>query len=97
MIISTVHLISAAVMTGVIWFTQIVHYPLFARIPSEVSPAHAEENLRRTSYVVGLPMLLEGLTAVALFASPPNGVSRWWPFAGGVLLAVVLLLSLIHI
>jgi hypothetical protein len=90
-IISTVHLISAAVMTGVIWFTQIVHYPLFARIPSEVSPAHAEENQRRTSYVVGLPMLLEGLTAVALFASPPNGVSRWLPFAGGVLLAVVLL------
>ncbi|MGB1785121.1 MAG: hypothetical protein ACPHK6_07310 [Ilumatobacteraceae bacterium] len=91
MIISTVHLISAAVMTGVIWFTQIVHYPLFARIPFEVSPAHAEENQRRTSYVVGLPMLVEGLTAIALFVSPPDGVSRWLPFIGGVLLAIVLL------
>lgn len=78
-------------MTGVIWFTQIVHYPLFARIPSEVSPAHAEENQRRTSYVVGLPMLVEGLTAIALFVSPPDGVPRWLPFVSGVLLAVVLL------
>ena len=78
-------------MTGVIWFTQIVHYPLFARIPSEVSPAHAEETQLRTSYVVGVPMLVEGLTAIALFVSPPDGVSRWLPFIGGVLLTIVLL------
>ncbi|MEC8729746.1 MAG: hypothetical protein VXX66_02925, partial [Actinomycetota bacterium] len=33
----------------------------------------------------------EGLTAIVLFVSPPDGVSRWLPFIGGVLLAIVLL------
>ncbi|MGA1220237.1 MAG: hypothetical protein ACO3XP_06285 [Ilumatobacteraceae bacterium] len=91
MVISLIHLIATGIMTGIIWFTQIVHYPLFARIPSELSPTHAEENQRRTSWVVGLPMLAEGLCAIALFLSPPDGVSRWLPFVGGVLLSVVLI------
>ncbi|MGA0036525.1 MAG: hypothetical protein ACO3HT_10395 [Ilumatobacteraceae bacterium] len=91
MVISLIHLIATGIMTGIIWFTQIVHYPLFARIPAELSPTHAEENQRRTSWVVGLPMLAEGLCAIALFLSPPDGVSRWLPFVGGVLLSVVLI------
>jgi hypothetical protein len=36
-------------------------------------------------------MLAEGLCTIALFLSPPDGVSRWLPFVGGVLLAVVLI------
>lgn len=91
MTITLVHLIATTVMTGVIWFTQIVHYPLFARIPASVSPTHAVENQSRTSYVVGAPMLVEGLCAIALFISPPGESSRVLPFIGGALLAVVLL------
>ena len=91
MTVSLIHLISATVMTGVIWFTQVVHYPLFARIPEGVSPTHAVENQRRTSYVVGVPMLVEGLSAIALFISPPGDSSRALPFVSGALLAVVLL------
>ena len=91
MTITLVHLIATTVMTGVIWFTQIVHYPLFARIPANVSPTHAAENQSRTSYVVGAPMLVEGLCAIALFINPPGDSSRLLPFIGGVLLAMVLL------
>lgn len=91
MTVTLIHLIATTVMTGVIWFTQIVHYPLFARIPATVSPAHAVENQSRTSYVVGAPMLVEGLCAIALFINPPADSSRMLPFIGGVLLAIVLL------
>lgn len=91
MTVTLIHLIATTVMTGVIWFTQIVHYPLFARIPATVSPAHAVENQSRTSYVVGAPMLVEGLCAIALFINPPGDLSRMLPFIGGVLLAIVLL------
>jgi hypothetical protein len=45
---------------------------------------------RRTSLVVGLPMLVEGLTVLALFFWPPDGVGRMLPFVGGVLLTAVL-------
>lgn len=91
MTITLVHLIATTVMTGVIWFTQIVHYPLFARIPATMSPTHAAENQNRTSYVVGAPMLVEGLCAIALFVDPPGDSSRLLPFVGGALLAMVLL------
>ena len=31
----TVHLVSACIMVGVIWFVQLVHYPLLAVVPVE--------------------------------------------------------------
>ena len=90
MTLALVNLCAAGVMTGVIWFTQIVHYPLFAHIPVDCSPAYAIDNQRRTSYVVGLPMVTEGICAVALFANPPGDMSRLLPTLSGLVLAVVL-------
>ncbi len=90
MLIAVLHLVSTAFMAGLIWFVQIVHYPLFARIPAAASPAYAVEHQRRTSFVVGAPMALEGVTVLWLFAVPPDGLDRWLPTVGGVVLAVVL-------
>ena len=84
------NLVSSAVMTGLIWFVQIVHYPLFAHVGDEESVSYANEHQRRTSYVVGAPMAVEGVSSLALFALAPEGISRWWAFVGLVLLAVVL-------
>ena len=91
MTVAIVHLAAAAYMTGVIWFVQLVHYPLFAAVPAEASVGYARDNQPRTARVVGPAMLVEGVTAIWLFVDPPTGVSRWLPFIAGVLLAVVLL------
>ena len=77
-------------MVGIIWFVQVVHYPLFARVDGPGSGAYAVENQRRTSWVVGPPMAAEGVTALWLAASPPGGVGRVLPVVGLVLLALVL-------
>jgi len=77
-------------MVGIIWFVQVVHYPLFARVDGPGSGAYAVENQRRTTWVVGLPMAVEGVTALWLVASPPDGVGRALPLVGLVLLALVL-------
>ena len=77
-------------MVGIIWFVQVVHYPLFARVDDPGSGAYAVENQRRTTRVVGLPMAAEGITALWLVASPPDGLGRLLPAVGLVLLAVVL-------
>ena len=50
--------IATAVMVGVIWFVQVVHYPLLAQFGSAQSVAVAEQHQTRTGYVVGLPMLV---------------------------------------
>jgi hypothetical protein len=46
-------------MVGVVWFVQVVHYPLFARVASERLDLHSEAHSRFLGYVVGPPMLVE--------------------------------------
>ena len=67
--------LASAVMCGIIWFVQVVHYPLFAHVPSGAEADYPRENQRRTAWVVIPPMLLEGLTALALAIRPPSGVA----------------------
>ena len=68
-------------MTGVIWFVQLVHYPLFAEVGGRQWEAYHREHSRRTTWVVVLPMTVDLFSSLALVAFPPAGVS-------GVLLAV---------
>jgi hypothetical protein len=76
-------------MTGIIWFVQVVHYPLMARAGAAGFPRLAAEHQRRTAWVVGPPMAIEGATALLLVAAPPAGVPRALMAAGLALLAVV--------
>ena len=89
-LVLALHLAATAAMTGLIWFVQVVHYPLFAAVGAEQFVAYEVAHQRLTSFVVGLPMAVEGLTVLALFFWPPDGVGRMLPFIGGVLLTVVL-------
>lgn len=57
---------ATAMMTGIIWFVQVVHYPLFARIPTEGFTAYENSHTVRTGWVVAPLMLVELGTAVAL-------------------------------
>lgn len=89
MTLLVLHLVSTAMMTGLIWFVQVVHYPLFDAVGEAESVPYAHEHQRRTSYVVGAPMAVEGVTALMLFFRPPRGLGSVWPFVGLVLLGVV--------
>lgn len=84
------NLAATAVMCGVIWFVQVVHYPLLSIVPVEAASSTAVEHQRRTAWVVGAPMAIEGVTTLALLLATPDGVAAWLPWAGGVLLAVAL-------
>ncbi len=73
-----VNLAATLFMVGVIWFVQIVHYPLFARVGAGGFPAYSERHSRLTGLVVGPLMLAEAATAAALVLGPPRGVSPCW-------------------
>ena len=83
------HAASTFFMVGLIWFVQIVHYPLFAYVGGSSSPAYAAQHQRRTGWVVGPPMLMELVTAVLLVVATPPGVAPLGPWIGAALLAVV--------
>lgn len=76
-------------MVGVIWFVQVVHYPLFGRVGRDGFAGYSRAHARLTGLVVGPPMLLEAATAAALLLRPPQGVPFVLPLLGAVLLAVV--------
>lgn len=84
------NLVATCVMVGVIWFVQLVHYPLLATIGVDRAPEIAVEHQRRTAWVVGLPMATEGITTLVLLVSRPTGASAWLAWLGAVILGVVL-------
>ena len=53
-------------MVGLIWFVQVVHYPLYANVGSEQFPQYEALHNRLTTWVVGPAMLIEMVTAVVL-------------------------------
>ena len=83
------HVAATWFMVGLIWFVQIVHYPLFGRVGAEGFPAYAESHSRLTSWVVGPPMLLEASTAVLLLFFRPGSVPASLAWIGAALLAAV--------
>ena len=85
----TAQLAATSVMVGVIWFVQVVHYPLFARVGPDGFAAYEAEHRRRTSFVVGPPMVVELLVAVALVVDPPTALGRGLPWLGLAVLCVV--------
>jgi hypothetical protein len=55
-------------MVGLIWFVQVVHYPLFAMVARDNFVKFEEAHSTLTTLVVGPPMLIELATAVLLVA-----------------------------
>ncbi len=76
-------------MLGLIWFVQIVHYPLLAQVGGDAFVAYEAAHTRLTGYVVGPVMVVELVTAGWLLVEPPTAVSIVWPLAGAALLAAL--------
>jgi len=66
-----IHLVATAYMVGVIWFVQIVHYPLMLEVGDATFCRYSHLHQSRTSYVVGPPMLIEALSGLLLIAWSP--------------------------
>lgn len=86
--------VASGAMCGVIWFVQVVHYPLFARAGGDDDQGYATENQRRTSWVVLPFMAIEAVAALAIAIDPPLGVGRTAAVAGAVAVAALWLSTL---
>jgi hypothetical protein len=76
-------------MTGLIWFIQVVHYPLFRGVGAPGYAAYQDEHMRLTTLVVGPLMLLEAATAAWLAYERPSFVRPALAWTGLGLLAVI--------
>jgi hypothetical protein len=87
-IVVTLFLLSTGAMTGLIWFVQIVHYPLFQSVGREVFTAYEQAHKALTTMVVAPLMLTELVTSVILLTIS-NPFNRTFLLANLVLLGII--------
>ena len=79
------HAAATWAMTGVIWFVQVVHYPLMAAVGASGFLSYHAQHSRLTTTVVGPLMLAEAAAAIWIAIERPTLVTA----IGVVLLVVV--------
>ncbi|MGB0715278.1 MAG: hypothetical protein ACPGXK_05330 [Phycisphaerae bacterium] len=82
------HVLATLCMVGLIWFVQVVHYPLMAKVGADGYAAYQTSHMSRTTIVVAPLMLLEAATACFLLVMP-GMQGRWLPIIGMILLLVI--------
>ena len=88
------HAGSTLFMVGLIWFVQIVHYPLFARVGREEFVAYEQIHQRLTTWVVAPTMLTELSTAILLVSLEFTAVSIVSRCIGLALVALIWLTTI---
>ncbi len=82
------NLLATVYMIGLIWFVQIVHYPLKAFVDKKQYTEYQQKHMVRTTTVVAVPMVIEAITAGYLAYAPPGfGPEILWQ--GGFILVLV--------
>ncbi len=81
-LVLSVHVAATWIMVGVIWFVQLVHYPLFHYVEREAFRAFAADHQKRTTWIVLPTMLSELCTGVILCLVPWPTWPPWAPWFG---------------
>ena len=73
------HVVATIAMAGLIWFVQVVHYPLMARVGEAGFVQYEAAHVRLTTVVVAPFMLTELTTAVWLWLEwvEPRWMTNW--------------------
>jgi hypothetical protein len=87
-LILLLHVAATLAMFGVIWFVQVVHYPLMADVGAAGFQNYEATHMSLTTLVVAPLMLVEFATALLLVAGVAGKpVTGWW--IGLALLGVI--------
>jgi hypothetical protein len=76
-------------MVGLIWFVQIVHYPLFGYVGSKEFETFHEHHKILITPVVGFVMIVELVTTGILIFHIPVGIPNWTVIVGIILIGVI--------
>lgn len=64
-----IHLFATSLMCGIIWFVQIIHYPLFNFVGSNEFVSYEREHVQRTKYLIAPLMVAELFSGMYLLFS----------------------------
>lgn len=80
---------SAWFMAGLIWFVQVVHYPLYNRVGEAGFAEYERDHCALTTQVVAPVMVVELLSAFLLLFYRPRAIGAAEPLLGLVLLLLI--------
>lgn len=80
---------STLFMTGVIWFVQVVHYPLFDGVGLDGFELYETRHSNLTTFVVIVPMFVELITAALLVWKRPALLNVWKVWLGLGLVGII--------
>ncbi|MFN3167659.1 MAG: hypothetical protein ACE37H_11405 [Phycisphaeraceae bacterium] len=83
------HAFATLYMAGLIWFVQLVHYPLMAAVGRDGYADYQRLHERRTGWAVGPAMLVELSTAIAVVLLRPDAVAPWLAWLGLALVVLI--------
>jgi uncharacterized membrane protein len=93
-VVFLLHLGTTLFMAGLVWFVQVVHYPLLAHLAG-ADFAGYERAHRRLATAITLPVMsVEAITAGLLLVQGPTGFPAWWVWLNAELLVIVWLSTL---
>jgi hypothetical protein len=84
------HALASVSLVGLIWTIQLVHYPLFLRVPPEAFAGYETEHMRRITWLVGPLMLLEAGSTILVTLRYPESALVW---IGAALLILIWVLT----
>lgn len=88
LVLLAAHTASTLAMTGLIWFVQVVHYPLFLAIDDAGFASYEQRHVTLTGRVVAPLMLIELATSGLLVLYPPTPETSWLCYLGFAMVAV---------
>ena len=71
--LSIVQLVVTWMLVGIVWFSQVVHYPLYKKI-KEGFVEYERAHIRRAAFLKGPLMLIEAITAIFLIGMATGGI-----------------------
>jgi hypothetical protein len=84
-----INFLATLFMVGLIWFVQVVHYPLYHQVGVDGFALYEAMHNHKTTLVVAAPMLLEVFTAITLLYYRPDWMSAEQAFWGVILVAII--------
>jgi uncharacterized membrane protein len=83
------HAFATLYMTGLIWFVQLVHYPLMGKVGDAGYVQYQRLHERYTGWAVGPALLVEMVTAVLLVILRPAGYPAELAWVGLAMVALL--------
>ena len=96
-IVLMINFASTLYMVGLIWFVQLVHYPLLKGVGNEGFADYLNRHQRWTTFAVGPPMIAEAFSTMLLVWYPPPVNTALILLGAGLLLIIWVSTALLQV